>query len=157
MRFVAETPTGRFLDIRLLADLVDLGSVQQSAADDPWNLWSFRARISTELEGEERQNSLGFEGSLRANRTTEDLKIELGSRGDYERREFELSDGSEISSIRRNFDVDGLVVWSLGDHWSFGAQSAVTAATRLNQDLAVRAGPALEYNIFRTPSRRGSS
>ncbi len=148
VRFVAETPTGRFLDIRLLADRIDLGGVQQTAEDDPWNLWSFRARLSTELDGEARQRSVGFEGSLRANRTTEDLKIEIGSRGDYERTRFELSDGSELESVIRNWDIDGLIVWSLGDHWSFGAQAAVTAATRLNQDLAVRAGPALEYNIF---------
>ncbi len=148
VRYVAETPAGRLLDIRFLADPGAIAPVQLSPEDDPWNLWSFRARISTELEGESRQNSVGFEGSLRANRTTEDLKIELGTRGDYERQNFELSDGTELESTRRNYDVDGLIVWSLGDHWSIGGQSAVTAATRLNQDLAIRAGPALEYNIF---------
>jgi hypothetical protein len=148
VRYVADTPMGRLLEIEVAADLVNLGGVQQSIEDDPWNLWSFRARISSELEGESRQSSIGFDGSFRANRTTEALKIELGTRGDYERQEFELSDGSEIESTRRNYDVDGLIAWSLGDHWSFGAQGAVTAATRLNQDLAIRAGPALEYNIF---------
>lgn len=148
VRYVADTPTGQLLDIRLPADLVNVAEVQQTAEDDPWNLWSFRARVSTEFEGESRQKSVGFDGSLRTNRTTEDLKIELGFRGDYERDTFELSDGGEIESTRRNVDVDGLIVWSLGDHWSIGAQSAVTAATRLNQDLAIRAGPAIEYNIF---------
>lgn len=148
VRYVAETPSGRFLDIRLLADQMDVGGVQQDPGDDSWKLWSFRARVSTELEGESRQSSVGFDGSLRANRTTEGLKIELGTRGDYEREVFELSDGSEIESTRRNYDLDGLIVWSLGDHWSFGAQSAVTAATRLNQTLAVRAGPAIEANLF---------
>ena len=148
VRYVADTPTGRLLDIRLGAERLDAGDLQQSPEDDPWNLWSFRARVSTELEGESRQSTLGVDGSLRANRTTEDLKIELGARGDYERDQFELSDGTELESTTRNIDIDGLVVWSLGPHWSFGAQAAVTAATRLNQDLAIRAGPALEYNIF---------
>ncbi len=33
-------------------------------------------------------------------------------------------------------------------HWSAGATASATGSTRLNQDLALRGGPAVEYNIF---------
>ncbi|MDX1393625.1 MAG: hypothetical protein R3195_04520 [Gemmatimonadota bacterium] len=145
--YVARTPTGRLLDIRYLAEPI-AGAQQVGADEDPWDLWSFRARISGEFEGEERQTSTSYDASFSANRTTEALKIDLGTRGEWENESFELNDGSTLTSFTREWDVDGLIVFSIGDHWSTGALTSVTASTQLNQDLAVRAGPAIEYNIF---------
>ncbi len=70
-------------------------------------------------------------------------------RGEYEEQSFELSDGEMLTSITRDGDADGLVVWSLTPHWSLGFQTSATVATRLNQDLALRASPAIEYSLFR--------
>lgn len=148
-RHVAERAAGGRLEVVFTPQDDSEGTTQTTLPqEDPWNLWVFRARVSGEIEGESRQDSRAFDGSFSANRTTEDFKIDLRSRFDYERDEFELSSGETLQSIREDFDVSGTLVWSLGDHWSAGLQGATTGATRLNQDLAIRAGPAIEYNFF---------
>ena len=44
--------------------------------------------------------------------------------------------------------MDGLVVYSLADHWSLGVEAEANAATRTNQDLSLGLGPAFEYSIW---------
>lgn len=147
--YVVDTPVGRLLDIVYRGGPGDAEPGDDPGqVEDPWNLWVFRLEAGGEIEGESRERSLSTNGSVTANRTTEDLKIDVGARGSYEREEFELSDGDELRSTLRDFDVDGTVVWSMGPHWSVGAQAALTGSTRINQDLAVRLGPAIEYNFF---------
>lgn len=146
---VARTPTGQLLDIRFLGDEAEARAAQAGPEDDPWNLWVFDIRIGGEIEGESRQSSSSFDARVSANRVTRASKIELRVRGEYEEQSFELSDGEMLTSITRDGDADGLVVWSLTPHWSLGFQTSATVATRLNQDLALRASPAIEYSLFR--------
>lgn len=147
--FVADTPAGPLLEIRYRRpEESGRGAPSLAPEDDPWNLWVFRIRVGGEVNGESRQTETSVDGSLSANRTTEEFKVNLSARGNYQRERYELSDGEELISIRRDFDVEGITVWSLGPHWSAGVQGAVTADTRTNQDLALRFSPALEYNIY---------
>lgn len=146
--FIARTPAGRRLEVQLREEEGGRPTPQVMAPeDDPWNLWFFRIRVSSELEGESHQSETSLDGSISANRTTEDLKIELSARTDYSERVFELEDGDEVS-ITRSSDLDGTIVWSLNDHWSAGGSGSVTSSTRNNQDLTLRVSPALEYNIY---------
>ncbi|HEX9887591.1 MAG TPA: hypothetical protein VGA70_13925 [Longimicrobiales bacterium] len=146
--FLARTPTGRLLDIRLREVA---GQRPPPAAtvpeDDPWDLWFFRLGVSGEIEGESRQRETSLDGSVSASRTTEDLKISLRLEADYGEEVFELDDGDEVS-ITRSSGLDGLIVWSLGDHWSAGGSGSLTSGSRNNQDLTVRLSPALEYDIY---------
>jgi hypothetical protein len=105
------------------------------------------------VEGESTQNSLSFDGSLSANRITEDLKLEFSAFGRYgeDRFEFEDDDTGEIekfTSITRNMEANALAVWSLGPHWSVGSQVSAGSSTRLNQDRRYRAAAALEYSFY---------
>jgi len=144
---VAETPAGPLLDIRYTVPTA--GSAQQTtAADDPWNLWVFRARVGAEWEGESRRSSRSFDGSLSASRTTEHLKIDLSSDGRWERDRFEFSDGTMLTSTSRSINHEGLVVWSLGPHWSAGARASALTSTHVNQDFTIRAAPAVQYSLF---------
>ena len=43
---------------------------------------------------------------------------------------------------------DSVVVKSLGSHWSVGAGGGGGRNSRVNQDLSLRLGPALEYSLF---------
>lgn len=149
IRYVAGTPAARRLRIDYLVDAAALAQAEMEDQDDPWNLWVFRIRVGGEVEGESRQDSQSFDGSLSANRTTEASKIDLNARGEYEEQSFELSSGETITSITRDMDLSSLVVWSLSPHWSVGVAGSVTSRTRLNQDLTLRASPAIEYNIYR--------
>ena len=143
--YVAGTPLGRRLDVTYQGPR---GEPTEEEREDPWNLWVFTARVSGEVEGESRSSEQSFDGSFGASRTTEELKVDLRVRGSYSESTFELSDGEELKSTSVNHEVEGLVVWSLGPHWSWGVEGSATVSTRLNQDLAVRVGPALEYNIY---------
>jgi len=116
--------------------------------NDPWNLWVFRVRVGGEVEGETRQSQYSANGSLSASRVTENWKFDFEATGRYTRDRFELSDGEELISIIENYEFEALVVKSLGPHWSIGTQPSVSQSTRLNQDLALRIGPALEYSLY---------
>ena len=146
VRYVAPTSAGPLLDIRYSAP----EQVQQQASTetDPWNLWVFSIRAGAELDGESRESSQAFDGSFSASRTTEDLKIDISSYAEYEEEEFELNEGEVLVSTARNINHEGLVVWSFGPNWSAGVRASVLTSTRVNQDLAIRAAPALQYSIF---------
>jgi hypothetical protein len=145
VRFVAPTPIGRSLGItyRGPREGTAVGPVE-----DPWDLWVFRVRVSGELEAESREDSRSIDGSISASRTTEDLKLDFSASGDWNEDRFEFSDGEESTFSTRSFDLEGTAVWSLTPHWSAGATGSATGSTRQNQDLALRVGPAVEYNIF---------
>lgn len=145
VRYVAPTPLSRQLAISFRGPTTD---ERREQIFDPWNLWVFRIRVSGELEGASREGSRSVDGSLSTSRTTEDLKVDFSARGDWSEDRFEFSDGEESTFSRRNFDIEGTVVWSLGDHWSAGASASASGSTRQNQDLAVKGGPAIEYNIY---------
>ena len=108
----------------------------------------FSVRAGAEIDGESRQSSQSFDGSLSASRTTEDLKIDISSFAQFEEEEFELSDGDLLVSTSRNINHEGLIVWSLGPRWSAGVRASALTSTRVNQDLAIRAAPAVQYSVF---------
>jgi hypothetical protein len=143
--YVSSTPLGRRLDVRYQGPR-GVPTAEEQA--DPWNLWVFETRVSAEVSGESRSSDQTFDGSFGANRTTEDFKVDLSLRGSYEEQRFELSSGEELTSTSQNHEAEGSVVWSLGPHWSWGLTGSATVSTRLNQDLATRFGPALEYDIY---------
>ena len=123
---------------------------RQTPVNDPWNLWVFRAGLSTTLQGESTQREINLDGSLSASRTTEILKMDFGVNGDYtsERIEGEDEDEETRTFVRRNYSADALVVRSLGPHWSAGLYAAAESASRLNQDLTLEFSPALEFNVY---------
>jgi hypothetical protein len=115
---------------------------------DPWNFWVFRIGLSGEVEGESRQDALALDANLSASRVTEPFKVDLGLRGEYEREEFVDDDTTRIVSSSREWEVEGIAVWSLGPHWSFGIRGESGASTFSNRDFAFEGGPTLEFNVF---------
>lgn len=146
VRYAAPTSAGPLLDIRYSAPAQ--ARRQATTETDPWNLWVFSLRGGAEFDGESRQSSQAFDGSFSASRTTEELKIDISSFGQFEEEEFELSGGEALVSTSRNINHEGLIVWSLGPHWSAGARASALTSTRVNQDLTLRAAPAVQYSIF---------
>jgi len=116
--------------------------------NDPWDFWVFRARLGGTLEGESRQQDSDLEGSFSASRTTEALKIDVSASGNWNEERFELSNGEELISTTRDYDIDASVVWSVATHWSAGFQVSAGAETRVNQDLTIRTAPAIEYSVY---------
>ena len=118
-----------------------------TAARDPWNFWVFRINGGGNMNGEQRQKSRSFRVSFSANRTTEQWKISLSGNRETDRSDFELEDETVVSR-RHSWSVNGLVVKSLGAHWSLGFQSRTSHSSFSNTDNSFHAAPGIEFDIF---------
>ena len=147
VRYVAESPLASRLRISVAADETKK-SGQQSAADDPWNLWVFNAELGGSVDGEQSSKSHSIRSDLSANRTTEALKIQLNAGGSYRENWFELGDGETFTSITRDFRSNALIAKSLTSHWSAAFIGRATSSTFVNQDLSVRLAGGVEYDLF---------
>lgn len=146
VRYVAPTSVGRRLDITYSGpgEEAPVGLIE-----DPWDLWVFRVSLGGEFDATSRESSKSLDGSLSAGRITEDLKLDFRAEGDWNQRSIELEEEGEKSTFsQRSFEGTAIGVWSLSPHWSAGGTASASGSTRQNQDLTLRAGPAVEYDIF---------
>lgn len=116
--------------------------------DDPWNLWVFGVSAGGSARAQSRTSSISVNGSLSADRVSEDWKIGWGARANVREEDFEFTDGTTISSLRRTSGTDIQVVKSAGPHWGIGGRASVTSSTFSNEDIRISVQPAVEYNIF---------
>lgn len=119
-----------------------------SEREDGWDHWVFRTRVGGFLSGESRRRNLSLSGSVSADRTTRALKVDLGLNGSLRESRFQVSDTSTFTSVRRSGGMEALVVKSVGPHWSVGGRGSLRSSTFLNQDRALRLGPAIEYSLY---------
>ncbi|GBD33633.1 hypothetical protein HRbin33_02629 [bacterium HR33] len=146
-RFAAATDAAPFL--RLAYDAPEEARrIVTSAAEDPWNFWTFEIDLEGSFNAQARDLSSALEASVGASRVTDALKVEFGVFGRYSRDRFELEDDEVVTNVRELYSADLLMVWSLGPHWSLGFSVDATRSTFSNYDLSVTGGPALEYNIY---------
>lgn len=143
--FVAGTPIGSRITISY-----EQPEVQQVATpeEDPWNFWVFRLRTGGSANGESQQTRWSVNGSVSADRLTEDWKIDSDLSGRFSRSVFDLGDGEEFVSTSKNFNGELLVVRSISDHWSIGGGINGFSSTFTNRDLALSIRPAVEYSLF---------
>lgn len=148
-RFAAVTPIGPALRVAPPASAAPgLPGFQTTPADDPWNYWVFRTNFNLNLNGEATSNSSNINANQSANRTTENWKLNFGAGVNYNESDYELSDGGIFTSFRRGWNVNGLVVKSLGEHWSLGGKAGASRSSFTNQRLNVRVAPGVEFNLF---------
>ena len=123
---------------------------------DPWNFWVFRVSANTHFSGESQSKRNNVSASLRADRVTERWKFRASMSGNRNHSSFQLSDSSTFSSTTKSYNLNSVLVRSLGDHWSLGVEGNGSRSTRNNYDLQVSLSPGIEYNIFpyRESSRR---
>jgi hypothetical protein len=103
--------------------------------------------VGGELQGESQRKDASLEGSFETSRTTEEFKIDLGLRGEYQELEFERRGVVETSSTRE-IEADAIAVWSLGPNWSWGISGAIGQDQSVNQTLYTELAPALEYSLY---------
>lgn len=146
--YLARTEAAAQLDLTYEGEPAAGGEQAAGPDDDPWNRWIFEIDAGGGFESEGRSEEFDVDGSLSANRTTRELKIDVGLSGSYSESQFTLDDDSTFTSIQRQYGVSSVVVSSVGPHWSVGGQGSVRHSTQQNQELAASAGPAVEYNLF---------
>lgn len=151
VRYLAYASEGNRVDLSFTRPEPTAGATT-TAEEDPWNLWVFRTSMSGEIEGESLQRSRALDGSLSASRTTEEFKIDVNFRGEYEWEEFdfEQDDGSIESrtSSATEIDASTTAVWSVGPHWSWGLSADAGSDSPSNQSFYMSGGPALEYSLY---------
>ncbi len=150
MGYVARTP---------IAGRVSIDYQQEEkpkAAVEKWKSWVFSLSGSGYFSGETSMNSRSLDASFSASRITPDIKIALSLSAEYEKDHFVYEDET-IDSLSKGLEFEGLVVKSLGDHWSAGAYVSAESSTYQNLESAVNFAPAIEFDLFPIPSRPGGS
>ena len=123
------------------------GVVAPQLVDDPWNLWVFRFGAGGNLEGEDTQSDVRFNGFLNASRVTPNWKVSYGGFVSHERIERELSTGPSINT-QTDWNVNALLVSSVASNWSGGINFRASRMPRFNQDLSIELRPAAEFSFF---------
>lgn len=147
VNYAAGTGAARGLRVSYEGEAAGEGEPAGPAAD-PWSRWVFDVHLGGSFEGEARLTSVSLNGGMSANRTTPAWKIDVGVGGGYNERRFDVGEEEEFVTVQRRWRLEGLAVRSVGTRWSVGGQASLRHSSRLNQDLTLRLGPALEYNVF---------
>ena len=154
MRYVGLTSVAEeiLIGMRDPATVLKAGALGRSEAmaspeEDPWDFWLFSIRTNGFWMSESTYSNGSFSAALSANRVTEEWKTTLGLRGTFNRTEMELVDRTEVNQ-QESYSATGLLVKSLGPNWSAGFSANASRVTRLNQQLATRVAPVLEWNFF---------
>jgi len=139
--YVARTPISRRLEVRYQPES------EPAPTKDRWNHWLFNIGMEGYFNGEETnyQNVFGF--NFTANRITEDWKLRLGLSTSFTRDFFDY-EGEEIRSTQESYGASGLLVKSLGPHWSAGMSLDADSTTFGNIRFRLAPAPAVEYNLF---------
>jgi hypothetical protein len=144
-RFAAATPVGS--ELRVSAPAAP--AVPATAAtDDPWNYWVFRTNVNFNLNGESSSNFTNLNANQSANRTTDAWKVNVSGGISHNESRYDLSSGEEFRSTRKSWNVNALAVKSLTGRWSLGGKAFASRSTFLNQRLAARVAPGIEFNFF---------
>jgi hypothetical protein len=152
VRFAAKTPVAEKLAISYTAPANAAAQVR-----DPWNYWVFSAGLSGNFNGEKSIKFQFWSGRLSAARITETWKITFSVNQNYNQGDFTtpvfdstgtLIGEQKVRNISRGNNANTLIVRSLGAHWSFGARGLASSSTFLNQKLAARIAPAIEYDVI---------
>ncbi|MFO7769595.1 MAG: hypothetical protein R6W82_11660 [bacterium] len=144
--YLMRTPMAGRIDLDL-----EMRATEEEAItpqEDPWDYWIFRARLSGDIEEEASSSERSVDGSFSARRITRDWKSEFEVQGDYGEDRRELSGGEVITNFTHDLEFDGLIVKSLGPHFSAGVRWKVSSDTRTNQRLNIRGAPALEWSLY---------
>jgi hypothetical protein len=149
VRYAVAAGYGDRFEVRALESQVAAQDEQEvvGPAQDPWNFWVFDVDANASLEEEDISSQREFGFGVNANRTTEAWKFNVRANGNWDRREFELSD-TTIVDDRSRWNLSSSAIKSLGDHWGVGAEVEANNSTQLNRELLVAVGAGAEWNYF---------
>jgi hypothetical protein len=124
-------------------------AVDPARAHDPWDRWSLRVNLSATAAGERATTSSSIHSDFNANRTTDDVKMNVNVRLNYRNSHFQLPDGRTFRAPNRERGIDALYARSLlTGRWSAGLRAAWVSSTFTNEEWSSLAAPAIEWNLF---------
>lgn len=141
MRYVAKTPAAKHVSV----DFLD--QVKPTSVVDKWGFWVFNLGYDQFVNAETQYSNTSYNGTLSANRVTPALKIRTSFYGNLSRQRFDV-EGVSYRSTSHGYGLEGLVVKSLGDHWSAGGYLSMTSSTYSNIIVSASPAAAVEYDVF---------
>ena len=152
-RYVARSPLASRLQVSFAGPPSGRPALSAANLKDRWNLWTYTTNVNAFIRAEERQRD--FRGSLgfSANRATAAWKMNFSLSGNLNEQLFKIpAKGSNaaftVTNEQRTYNANSLIVGTISDHWSAGLKLGAGYSDFLNQDLALRLQPAIEYNVF---------
>ena len=152
-RFVARSPMASRLQVSYTSPTGQRQQASPANLKDRWNLWTYSMNTNAFVRAEERQQSINGSLGISANRSTAAWKMNFSVSGNLNKQRFDIParSGQPAFSVRneqRTYNANSLIVRSLSQHWSAGLKMGAGYSDFLNQDLALRLQPAIEYNLF---------
>ncbi len=134
---------------------VETGALREQE-EDPWNAWVFSLSANGNVSGESQRSNSGAGGRFTADHTTEAWKLSFLVNGSwnktvltyYETVSATQVDTTEVVDERYTYRTSALIVRARTPHWSVGALTSASAASRYNQDFTFSVGPAVEYSVY---------
>ena len=117
------------------------------AEEDPWRSWIFEVYSVGSADQESNRSEFDLRTGIEADHVTEDLRVRINLRSNYEYIEVQQDD-SKVSNSNQRQSLFASVVPSLGDHWSVGVSTNMSKSTYDNIQYSFYGGPALEYSFF---------
>ncbi len=141
IRYVSKTPLSKNITITYKEPST------QTELKDIWDYWVFSISGRGFFNGNETVEYTSLYGSFSANRTTEDLRLNISMNGSYNENKYDYQ-GYKYQSISRGKGLNFSAVFSITDHWSWGMSASASSHTYSNTKLGLYAAPGIEYNIF---------
>jgi len=149
-RYVAQTPLAEEVEVRRRPSAGGPGGPPgpRAGQHDPWNYWVFRASLTANLYGEASYRSTSLYNTLSANRITDRWKLTFSVSANSNNARSQVTDTSWYVQKTHSSYFNGLVVRSLGRHWSAGLKTSASSSSSYNRDWNAAAGPAIEYDVW---------
>jgi hypothetical protein len=144
--YAATAGAGRHMDVTFSRP-GETEATARANQHDAWNYWVFRFGANFYQSGEQTAWNSSYGVNASANRTTENWKIRFAASRNLNESEFDVDDET-IASRLSDWNVDALIVKSLGAKWSWAIITSVTGSTFSNAEMAQRFTPGVEYDIF---------
>lgn len=155
--YVARTPIASRLSLAIAGGAV-APTINPRNIKDRWNLWLYRIDGNMAASGEQLVRSTNLSSSISAARTSDTWKINLGATGSYNERDFTIfqrnasnpaeRDTISVVVLQRAANTNALFGRTINAHWTAGVKVSTGFSEVLNQKLAIRVSPAIEYNYF---------
>lgn len=142
LRYAGKTPAAKDLSVRFL------DQAKPTSVVDKYDFWVFSLSANAFLMGETQFEEGMYYGSFSANRVTPELKVRTSVSGNFSKSKFDFGEGEVYESRSHGYGFSGLVVKSLGEHWSAGAFLSAQSSTYSNLKLSLTAAPAVEFDLF---------
>ena len=144
--YAAETSAAPNIEVSIKP--VEGGARKSEGSRDRWNYWVFSLGAGGNLNGERTSNTRSLRANFSASRVTDQWKINVSVFSNNNLSNFQVSDDVRVNSNSNSWNVNSLIVKSLGPQWSYGVRSSLNHSSFSNIDRSIGASPAIEFDFF---------